>query len=63
MRTTLDLPENLLAEARKVSGARTKTETIIIALQALIKAKKLRDLWELSGKMSLDLDLKESRAR
>ena len=36
MRTTLDIPENLLSEAMKVTKARTKTEVIKFALENII---------------------------
>lgn len=40
MRTTLNLPENLITEAQKIT--KTKTEVIIIALEKIIKLKKLK---------------------
>ncbi len=63
MRTTLDLPEKLLAEARNVSGAHTKTEAIIWGLEELTRKKKIEKLWNLRGKISLNFNLKQSRAR
>ena len=63
MRTTLDLPEKLLAEARRVSGAKTKTQAIIWGLEELTRRRKLERLWELRGKVSLSLDLDKSRMR
>ena len=36
MRTTLDLPKDLLNEAMKITKAKTKTETIKIALEYII---------------------------
>lgn len=64
MRTTLDLPEKLLVEALKASGARTKTQAIIWGLEALVKKKKYENLWNLRGKIApLEIDLRKSRAR
>ncbi|MEK7384615.1 MAG: type II toxin-antitoxin system VapB family antitoxin [Elusimicrobiota bacterium] len=64
MRTTLDLPGKLLAEARRASGARTKTQTIVWGLEELIRTKKIETLWNLRGKIApLDIDLRKSRAR
>ena len=37
MRTTLDLPENLIKEAMKTSHIQTKTKVIITALEELIR--------------------------
>ena len=57
MRTTLDLPEDLLKEAMQLSNARTKTSTVILSLQELINKRKIERLRELKGKLDLDIDL------
>lgn len=40
MRTTLDLPENLLNEAMRVTHSETKTAVIVLALEELIRKSK-----------------------
>ena len=57
MRTTLDLPEDLLKEAMQLSNVRTKTGTVILSLQELINKRKIERLRELKGKLDLDVDL------
>lgn len=57
MRTTLDIPEDLLAEAMRVAKTRSKTSTIILSLQELIKRKKIERLRSMRGKVTLDIDL------
>jgi Arc/MetJ family transcription regulator len=57
MRTTLDLPENLIAEAMKLTGEKTKTGVIRLALTNLIEEDKLKDLKNYYGKVDLDIDL------
>ena len=57
MRTTLDIPEDILAEAMRLSGARSKTSTVILSLQELINRKKIEKLRALRGKLDLDIDL------
>jgi len=57
MRTTLDLPEDLLKEAMQISNARTKTGTVILSLQELINKRKIERLRDLKGKLDLDIDL------
>ena len=57
MRTTLDLPEDLLKEAMQLSNARTKTGTVILSLQELINKRKIERLRELKGKLDLGVDL------
>lgn len=62
MRTTLDLPDGLLAAAQRACGARTKTMTVVMALQQLVSAAKIAQLRALRGKLRLDVDLKELRS-
>ncbi len=62
MRTTLDLPDGLLAAAQRACGARTKTMTVVMALQQLVNAAKIEQLRALRGKIRLDVDLKTLRA-
>lgn len=57
MRTTIDIPEDLLLEAQKATGAKTKTATIIISLQEIIAKRKIQRLRRLRGKIDLDIDL------
>ena len=63
MRTTLDLPENLLNEAMKVSHADTKTAVIVKALEELVRKSKISGLKKYRGKIDLDIDLNELRDR
>jgi len=63
MRTTLDLPEDLLNEAMKVTHTNTKTAVIVRALQELVRKSKISDLKKYRGKIELDIDLNEIRDR
>ena len=63
MRTTIDIPERLLADALRVSQAKTKTMVIVLGLQELINRHKLRQLSALEGKVHLEVDLRKSRKR
>jgi hypothetical protein len=63
MRTTLDLPIDLLDEAMKATHIKTKTKVIIIALEELIRKSKIAELKEFKGKVDLDIDLNTIRAR
>jgi len=63
MRTTLDLPEDLVAEAMKVSDIKTKTKVIITALEQLIKKSKISEIKKYKGQIDLDVDLDELRGR
>ncbi|MDL1967436.1 MAG: type II toxin-antitoxin system VapB family antitoxin [Deltaproteobacteria bacterium] len=63
MRTTLDLPIDLLNEAMKVTHIKTKTKVIIIALEEVIRKSKIAELKEFKGKVDLDIDLNTIRGR
>lgn len=63
MRTTLDLPEELLNEAMRVSHIGTKTKVIITALQELIRKNQISEIKQFKGKVDLDIDLDSVRSR
>ena len=63
MRTTLDLPENLLNEAMKVTHTGTKTAVIIKALEEMVRKSKISELKKYKGKFELDVDINELRDR
>jgi Arc/MetJ family transcription regulator len=63
MRTTLDLPEELLHEAMKITHMRTKTNVIIHALQDLVQKNTIQKIKEYRGKLKLDIDLNSLRKR
>ena len=49
----------LLKEAKKLSGAKTKKETVEMALEEFVRKKKLKKLIELDGKIELSFTLSE----
>jgi Arc/MetJ family transcription regulator len=57
MRTTLDIPEKLIQEAMKVTGAKTKSQLIKNALQAEIDRAKRKRLITKKGKLDMDMDI------
>jgi len=63
MRTTLDLPEALVDEARRALGFKSKTDTVVLALRELLRRRRLDDLKALMGRVRLDVDLPRSRRR
>jgi len=63
MKTTLDLPDELMKEAMQLTDIKTKTEVIIVALQELIKKNKVVELRAYKGKINLDMDLDLLRNR
>lgn len=63
MRTTLDLPRDLLDEAMKVTQIHTKTKVIVTALEDLIRKSKISGLKNYKGKVDLDIDMNAIRGR
>jgi hypothetical protein len=63
MRTTLDIPDELLEEARRLSHARSKREAVLAGLEELIKKGRREELRQLAGKIDLRVDLTRSRKR
>lgn len=60
MKTTLNIPNDLLEEARRASGKKTKTATVVAALKELIRQKKVQTILENAGKLDF-ADWEESR--
>lgn len=63
MRTTLDIPENLIEEARSLLGFKSKTDTVVLSLQELIRRKRIEELRAMLGKVNLEVDIPSSRRR
>jgi Arc/MetJ family transcription regulator len=63
MRTTLDLPENLILEVMELTGEKTKSAAIIRALEDKIKTENQKKLLRYKGKIDLDINLDELRQR
>jgi Arc/MetJ family transcription regulator len=63
MRTTLDLPEEMVERARRAANLRTKTETVVAGLEELIRKGEREELRRLAGRVSLEVDLTRSRRR
>jgi len=63
MRTTIDLPEELVNEARQALGFKSKTDTVVLALRELVRRHRLDELKALLGRVELEIDVAESRRR
>ena len=63
MRTTLDLPEEIVEEARRLLGFKSKTDTVIVSLRELIRRRRIDELKSLAGKIELKIDVPASRRR
>ena len=54
MRATLNIPDDLLSEVQKISGEKSKTMAITIAMKEFIRQKKIKELISLRGKIKMD---------
>jgi len=52
MRTNVVIDDDLINEALKLTGARTKKDVIAFALQELVASRKRKNLLDLAGKIS-----------
>ncbi|MBI4704513.1 MAG: type II toxin-antitoxin system VapB family antitoxin [Deltaproteobacteria bacterium] len=63
MRTTLDIPADLIEEARRVLGFKSKTDTVVLALRELLRRGQIEELKDLMGAIELEIDVARSRRR
>jgi len=63
MRTTVDLPEDLLIEVMKILRSDSKKETIIKALTNIKNLNERQKILKYKGKINVDIDLDNLRSR
>jgi Arc/MetJ family transcription regulator len=63
MRTTIEIPDDLLADAMAVSGARTKRAAIRWALEEALRSRAVKDLLSRKVKIEFDTTPDELEAR
>jgi Arc/MetJ family transcription regulator len=61
MKTTLNIPEDLIRRAMELARHRTKTETVIVALQEYVRQKKIEKILEHQGKLQFEDTWEKSR--
>jgi hypothetical protein len=61
MRSTLDIPEDLIEEARQLLGFTSKTDTVVFSLQELIRRRRIEQLKSLMGAVKLEIDPRSRR--
>ncbi len=61
MKTTLNIPENLIRKAMALAKHKTKTETVVVALQEYIRKKKIEKILSSEGKLQFDDTWEKSR--
>lgn len=61
MRTNIEIDDQLMREAMRSSGTRTKRATVEAGLRLLIQTKAQARIRRLKGKVQWDGDLEQSR--
>jgi Arc/MetJ family transcription regulator len=61
MKTTLNIPEDLIKKAMSLAKHKTKTETVIVALQEYVRQKKIEKILQHQGKLQFDKTWEKSR--
>lgn len=59
MRFTIAIEDNLINEAKKTIGARTKKQTIETALKELIRKRNLKEAVQHAGKIEMTMTVDE----
>jgi Arc/MetJ family transcription regulator len=61
MRTNIVIDDDLMDDALKVTGLKTKKEVVELGLKTLIKLKKQEEIKTLRGKLKWEGDLEDMR--
>jgi Arc/MetJ family transcription regulator len=63
LRTTLDLPDGLVEEAREAIGFKSKTDTVVFALKEVVRRKRKDELKDFITKVRYEFDPTELRKK
>jgi Arc/MetJ family transcription regulator len=61
MSTNIEIDDDLIAEAMRITGVRTKREAVELGLMTLIALKKQANIRNYRGKLKWDGNLEEMR--
>jgi len=56
MRATLNIPDDLIKEVQEVSGEKSKTKAITMAMEEFIRQRKIKELISMRGKVQIEYD-------
>ena len=62
MRTNIEIDDQLMREAMRASGRKTKRDVVEAALRLLVQTKAQADIRRLRGRIGWEGDLDESRS-
>lgn len=63
MRFTIAIDPNLIEEAKRISGVKTKREAIEVALREMIRRRRLREAVAHAGKVKMAITRKNLEAQ
>lgn len=49
VKTTIDIPENALADAMRFTGAKTKREAVVLVIEDFNRRRRVEDFLKLAG--------------
>ncbi len=61
MRTNIEIDDEILREAQQLTGARTKRETVDVALRELVARQRRLGILDLRGRVHWEGNLEQSR--
>jgi len=61
MRTNIEIDDDVMGEAQRLTGTRTKRETVDLALRELVSRHRQLGILELRGRVHWEGDLAKSR--
>jgi Arc/MetJ family transcription regulator len=61
MRTNIEIDDEVMREAQRLTGTQTKRETVDLALRELVARHRRLGILDLRGRVHWEGDLKESR--
>ena len=61
IRTNIEIDDDVMREAQRLAGTRTKRETVDLALRELVARHRRLGILQLSGRVHWEGDLAESR--
>jgi Arc/MetJ family transcription regulator len=61
MRTNIEIDDEVMREARRLTGVKTKREAVDLALRELVARHRRLGILELRGRVHWEGDLQESR--
>jgi hypothetical protein len=63
MRTTVDIPDQLLRDVQEMTGAATRRDALIQALEDYIRRQRIQRVIDVAGTLEFDVDIRELRNR